>query len=688
MGLSWITPAYLFGLLLLAVPVLIHLVQRTHPSGFRFPSLMFLREIPWREKRRLEIRHWLLMLMRCLLLALIALAFARPFLSADSASLSESGRSDAVIVIDRSYSMRIGDRWQQALERALQQVAEKSAADRLGVIVFGAESEVVSELSENADDLRAVITLQQPGLRGTRLKVAIEQAARLLEGSTAERRSILLISDFQASVDEIPIVDPGIEIETFAVSAENPPNASIDSVSIEAPASGATDEFALVVTLSNHSSTPLEQRLTVNLNGREQPARALLVEPEVEPRIRFEGLPAGTGMIRGSASLDGDALALDNRHYFIYSSQQRIPVLLIEDQQSRTNQNLYLQRALELSRQPLFRIRRGSWESLLDGDLDAWAAIIVNDAAIPGAAAGDALKEFVTAGGGLLVALGESSQASWQAFGGLLPGTLARRVDADPGAAIRIATLAQDHAISAALEEPLDLTAARVYSYRDLEAGADDRILGRFSDGGIALLERRSGAGRVVVMSSTLDAHWNDLALQPVFLPFLHQALRYLSAHEPYSQSFEIGAIVDVLRYARALTGTDAVVAAAGAETLIVEAPSDRNQRLARSRPLLRLEEQGFYEVHRATPANVDVTLAANVDTTESKPQTLDLARFVEEIRASARPSTAFTRRKAAEYEQQQQLWWQLLSAVLLVMLLEAIFANRIAAKRFARGRV
>ena len=132
MGLSWINPLYLAGLSLLALPVLIHLVQRQQTSGIKFPSLMFLRQIPWREKRRLEIRHWLLLLLRCLLLLLVVFAFARPFLSSESTpAMLDLERSDSVIVIDRSYSMRISDSWQQAQQIALKLVEEKQAQDRL-----------------------------------------------------------------------------------------------------------------------------------------------------------------------------------------------------------------------------------------------------------------------------------------------------------------------------------------------------------------------------------------------------------------------------------------------------------------------------------------------------------------------------------------------------------------------------
>ena len=70
MSFGWVNPLYLSGLLLLALPVLIHLVQRQQTQGVKFPSLMFLSRIEWRQKQRLEVRHWLLLLLRCLLLLL------------------------------------------------------------------------------------------------------------------------------------------------------------------------------------------------------------------------------------------------------------------------------------------------------------------------------------------------------------------------------------------------------------------------------------------------------------------------------------------------------------------------------------------------------------------------------------------------------------------------------------------
>ena len=231
----------------------------------------------------------------------------------------------------------------------------------------------------------------------------------------------------------------------------------------------------------------------------------------------------------------------------------------------------------------------------------------------------------------------------------------------------------------------VDLSAARVFRYRNLQPGADDRVLARYSDGGVALLETTRLSGRVLVLTTTLDTHWSDLALQPAFLPFLHQALRYLAAFEPPAQDYAIGSVVDVMRYARAIVGGDAIVAAAGDAVLVVEAPSSDEILLNRNTPLLSIEEPGFYQVHRATPASAEVVLAANINPVESNLETLDVERFVEEIRASAvSPSAAelLTQRQAVEYEQQQQLWYLVLCVVLALMLLEAVSANWIVHKR------
>jgi len=695
MGLSWINPLYLTGLLLLALPVLIHLLRRQHSRSLKFPSLLFLQQIQWREKRRLEIRHWLLLLLRCLLFLLIVIAFARPFLVGNmTANTFDQERTDSVILIDRSYSMRIGDRWQQAQQSALQLVDAKKTQDRIGIVMFDEEVEVVSDLSDNTANLSTVINRQTPGIKTTRLRVAVEQAARLLSGSNAQSKQIRLISDFQttpAAVGGVAIIDRDIELVADAVNISTSVNTTIDTVSVLPSAQGGSDTFNLEVQLTSHADEALTQRLALSLNGRELEAREVQLSPRARIKEIYRGLRPGAGLTRGIVSLGDDDLALDNRAYFVHSSQQQTPVLIIEPGQRRANQGIYLESALRLSRRPAFRIERRAWSAVQPSELSKWAVIIVNDATIPGGELGAALRDFVAAGGGLLVALGEEQQGNWaSAEDGFLPGNLRQRIDAKAGQSFRVSAFDSWLDLASQPEPVLDLSATSVFSYRELHPDNGDRVLASFDNGGIALAERNIGQGKALVLTTTLDPHWNDFAVQPVFLPFLHQALRYLANWDAYPREFEVGENVYLLRYARGLAGNDALVAAAGDAPLIVEKPSGGVTRVARDAALLHIDEAGFYQVHRATPADVEVVLAANIDPAEATPQTLDVAGFVEEIRSSAvsANSTMLTRRKAMNEEQQQQLWQLALLAALVLMLIEALLANRISTKQTLRTGV
>ena len=137
MGFAFLTPAFLAGLAALAVPILIHLMHRERRDVVAFPSLMFLRKIPYRSVRRQKIRHWLLFLLRCLALVLLVAAFARPWLDRRSARATAAGRGarELVILVDRFFSMAFGDRWTRALDSA-RRVSNSIGPDELATIFF------------------------------------------------------------------------------------------------------------------------------------------------------------------------------------------------------------------------------------------------------------------------------------------------------------------------------------------------------------------------------------------------------------------------------------------------------------------------------------------------------------------------------------------------------------------------
>ena len=86
--MSFLAPLFLIGLATLAVPVIIHMIQRERKDVVEFPSLMFILKIPFRSFRRQRIRHWFLLLLRCAAVALLVAAFARPFFRAPALAAS------------------------------------------------------------------------------------------------------------------------------------------------------------------------------------------------------------------------------------------------------------------------------------------------------------------------------------------------------------------------------------------------------------------------------------------------------------------------------------------------------------------------------------------------------------------------------------------------------------------------
>jgi hypothetical protein len=83
-----------------------------------------------------------------------------------------------------------------------------------------------------------------------------------------------------------------------------------------------------------------------------------------------------------------------------------------------------------------------------------------------------------------------------------------------------------------------DFTRARFFRSRDLQVSPEGQVLARFDDGSVALAERLVGEGSVMVWTSTMDAFWNDLAVQPVFLPFIHQLMYHLGKYRDQAAWF------------------------------------------------------------------------------------------------------------------------------------------------------
>src|SRR4030095_3190707 len=134
--MSFLAPLFFLALAGLAIPVLLHLTQREKKQIVHFPSLMFVRRIPYQSVRRRKIHNWLLLFVLLAALAFVILAFARPLIQRENAAPIGAGAREVVVLLDNSYSMGFGDHWDRAVAAARSEFAKLTPSDRGSPLLF------------------------------------------------------------------------------------------------------------------------------------------------------------------------------------------------------------------------------------------------------------------------------------------------------------------------------------------------------------------------------------------------------------------------------------------------------------------------------------------------------------------------------------------------------------------------
>jgi len=674
--MSFLTPLFLVGLAGLAIPVILHLIQKERKNVVQFPSLMFLRRIPYQSVRRRRIRHWLLLFMRLAALALIVLAFARPFLRRTEISAAASGAREVVILLDRSYSMGYGAKWAQAVAAAERTINGLTPADRASIVLFSSNTEVALRSAADRGRLLAAVTSVKPGAGATRYGPALKLAGSILSESAVPRREAVLISDFQRSGwqggEGVRLPD-GAVLTPVAITDSGKANLAIAPVSLQQSEFQNQQRITVTTGAVNHTDVAVSNvEIALEIGGRAIQSRRVNVAARGSASTTFDPVTVADRNVRATVRLANDALAADNVFHFVVSPEDPVDVVIGERVGSGRTTSLYLTRAVAVSEAPRIETKVRPADSLSNEDLAAASVVILNDAPIAQTTA-ERLQSFVQRGGGLFVVAGE--KATWPSVADILPGVPGAAVDRSRGAAARLGALEYGHPLFEVFRGPRtgDFASARFYGFRSVTPGPNSTTLARFDDGQPALLERRVGTGRVLMWTSTLDTTWTDLALKPVFVPFVHRVVRYLGAYREPKPWRTVGDVVDPGLQAPA-KGSDV--------SRVALTPSGTRISLDGDGPeVLELAEQGFYEFRaQGREAEAPVVVASNVDLAESDLTSLDPQEIAAAAlgRAGGDAASALAPPTDDAQESAQRVWWYLLFAGLLLLGAETIVANRL----------
>jgi aerotolerance regulator-like protein/VWA domain-containing protein len=681
--MAFLTPLFLIGLGAIAVPVLIHLIQRERKRVVEFPSLMFVRRIPYQSVRRRRIRHWPLLLLRAAAIALIVAAFARPFLQRNAAANAITGGArEVVILLDQSASMGYGDHWSRAQEAARAVVRGLGQDDRATFVLFARNAEENMRATSDRSRLEAAINAARVGSGATRYSPALKLAESILGRSTLKRREAVLISDFQKSgwggTDDARFAD-GMTLNTVSVASPNTANLSVPSVSFARASFSGQERVTVTAGLSNKGDDALKDvPVTLTVDGHDIETGRATVAPHASASVTFTQFTLASANVRGVVRAGSDPLPADNAFHFVLAPSDPVSLVVV-DGADRSDASLFLSKALSIGTTPAFHVDVTSMSRATAASFEKRAVVILNDTMFPPAASGGTLKHFVERGGGLLVVAGD--RTTWPSTeADLFPGKLGATVDRTSGRSGSLGYLDYSHPVFEVFKAPRsgDFSAAHVFRYRALQAGPADRILARFDDGAIAAVEKKVGAGRVIVWTSTLDDSWTDVALKPVFLPLVHQFARYLAHYEPATSWFTVGQVLDLT--ARGKGRIDRVVVTPAGERLSKTAAGEGAE------GLLELNEQGIYEIRSAVAASGrPEAIAVNLDPTESDLTAIDTRELVATVTGHASEAAVQTaapqEMTREESEKRQSLWWYLLLAGLMLLAAETMIANRLSRK-------
>ena len=707
-----LVPLYLAGLTALSLPLILHLVRRTPRGRQEFSSLMFLSPTPPRLTRRSRLDQILLLLMRLAALALVTLAFCRPFLR-ESASLSFADLTGKrlAILIDTSASMQRGDVWQQAVKAAEKQLDDLNSQDDVALFAFSDrlrtiidfQKEGAAPISDKPQVVRSRLKTLQPDFGSTDLGTALVTVASDLDMSGDVRQSplepqIVVISDFQSGSriealqsfewpERVPVVTLKISptkttnAHAQVLPAEEGHELTDVRVRVVNAADSRGDQFTVEWQSASvprpSGSGPSAGSVRPLPDGRGTDGTDVYVPPGQTRIIR---LPRGTeNLLADRVVLRGDDHDFDNTFFVVPPRKLEATLLYAGLDAAEDPEGLQLYLRLAVANDPLRQVDVRPLDAAkpLAAPGDVAPKLIVVSQAVT-----DELRKSLATfaeQGGVLLLVPDGDEAA-RSIGFFfddveLTSAVAERAEARESRSEKYLLLGEidfTHPLFAPFAGPRysDFTKIHFWKHRavTLKSTATTRVVARFDNGDPALLERSVGQGRVLGLTSGWQPEDSQLALSSKFVPLVGALLDLACGGAEAAESVAVG--------------QPAVLPSSKqSEAVVVQTPAGREVRLAAE--VATFDETDQPGIYRVKVGSTETRFAVNLPAAESLTAPLDLEQLEQRgVRIGTEQTRAqridrVRQQRDTELESRQKVWRWLIVVALGLLILETWWAGR-----------
>lgn len=668
--MGFLAPWFLAGLVALGVPVFVHLLRKHVTVPRPVSSLMFFERGTQSSTKHRRLRYLLLFALRLVLLLLVILAFANPFLRRP---VEASGRL-LLIVVDHSFSMRAGTRFADAKRKALAVLAAKPRSQRAQVLALGGTLKVLTQPVTDGAQLQAAIESIQPEDGYARF-AELGRGIRTMTEETHEPIDVHLFSDMQhtampAMFSEMMLPENAHLALHDVAPSTGPENWTIESVSAPAmitdPKNPRQSHVQAVIVGFNTPSA--EKLISLTANGKVIASRKVRVPANGRATVEFAPLDLGYGFNRCEMRIDAqDAFPVDDESLFVIRRSDSERVLFVHAA-SDIRSPLYFGAALEAGTQGSFALQSVTAEQTRDLDPSKYAFVVLSDTVALPSIFEHSLDQYVAKGGGVLIALGTG--AGQHAHIPLWEGDVQDiHSSIRTGGAMTVGAMDFTHPALEQSQAESDHGAwanAKVF-YAAVVNPAGARVAARLNDGTPLLLDKQAAEGRVLLFASGLDNLTNDLPLQPVFVAFIDKVSRYLSGDDRETGSRLVDSFVKLR--SGAATGE-----ARSVEVIDPDGRRPLSLSEARVAQTFRLRQTGFYQIRYAN--GHDAVVGVNPNRRES--DLTPMAKDVQQLWSGNHDVAATASDTAPAHDAKNRrlgLWWYVMLLASAVALAECVLA-------------